>query len=57
MFETAAIAAAMVSVMKHNDDVADRRAFYGPDAPPAPREESRRKDRVPRFLRRGSNVA
>lgn len=56
MFETAMVAAAMVSEMKRNEDLADRRAFYGPDATPAS-EESRRKARVPRFLRRGSNVA
>ena len=56
LFESAMVAAAMVSEMKRNEELADRRAFYGPDAMPA-QEESRRKVRAPRFLRRGANVA
>ncbi len=56
MFETAVIAAAMVNVRKHNEEVADRRAFYGPDAVPLP-DEPRRKVRLPRFMRRGANLA
>jgi hypothetical protein len=56
MFETSVIAAAMINDLKREMDKADRRAFYGPDAIPST-EESRRKIRVPRFLRRGSDVA
>ena len=56
MFETSIVAAAMINDMKRQLDLADRRAFYGPDATPTT-EESRRKIRVPRFLRRGSDVA
>ncbi len=55
MFETA-IAAALVNELKHNEDRADRRAFYGPDFVPT-QEEPRRKVRLPRFLRRGANLA
>ncbi|MGI8687196.1 MAG: hypothetical protein ACR2M3_01335 [Thermomicrobiales bacterium] len=55
MFETA-LAAALVKVWKHNEDIADRRAFYGPDLVPS-QEESRRKVRLPRFMRRGANLA
>lgn len=55
MFETA-IAAALVSALKHNEDIADRRAFYGPDLAPS-QEEPRRKVRLPRFIRRGANLA
>jgi hypothetical protein len=56
MFETAVVAAAMVNELKRNEDVADRRAFYGPDLAPS-QEESRRKVRLPRFMRRGANLA
>lgn len=56
MFETSVVAAAMINDLKRQLDLADRRAFYGPDAAPTA-EEARRKVRVPRFLRRGSNVA
>lgn len=56
MFETSVVAAAMINDLKRQLDLADRRAFYGPDATPTS-EESRRKVRVPRFLRRGSDVA
>ncbi len=56
MFEIAAMAATMVREIKRNEDIADRRAFYGPDAVPSV-EEPRRKVRVPRFLRRGSDLA
>jgi hypothetical protein len=55
MFETY-IAAAMVNEMKCNAEIADRRAFYGPDLVPS-REEPRRKVRLPRFMRRGANQA
>lgn len=55
MYETY-IAAAMVTELKRQTDLADRRAFYGPDAVGA-REEPRRKVRLPRFLRRETNVA
>jgi hypothetical protein len=55
MFETA-IAAAMVTELKRKTDLADRRAFYGPDAVGA-HAEPRRKVRLPRFLRRDTNVA
>lgn len=55
MFETY-IAAAMVNEMKRKTDLADRRAFYGPDAVGA-HEEPRRKVRLPRFLRRETSVA
>lgn len=56
MFETAAMAAAMVREIRQNEAIADRRAFYGPDAAPIS-EETRSKVRLPRFMRRGSNVA
>lgn len=57
MFEsTVIIAAAMVNEMKRNEDIEDRRAFYGPDFVPTS-EEMRRKARLPRFLRRGANAA
>lgn len=56
MFEGAAVAAAMVNEMKRKEDIADRRAFYGPDLVPS-QEESRRKVRLPRFVRRGMNLA
>ncbi|MDQ2786190.1 MAG: hypothetical protein M3Y58_14445 [Chloroflexota bacterium] len=55
MFETA-IAAALVNELKHNEDRADRRAFYGPDLVLS-QEEPRRKMRLPRFMRRGANLA
>jgi hypothetical protein len=55
MFETY-IAAAMVNEMKCNEEIADRRAFYGPDLAPS-QEEPRRKIRLPRFMRRGTNLA
>ncbi len=55
MFETY-IAAALVNELRHNEDRADRRAFSGPDLAPSP-EEPRRKVRLPRFLRRGTNLA
>lgn len=56
MFESSIVAAAMINDLKREMDKADRRAFYGPDAVPST-EEARRKVRVPRFLRRGSDVA
>ncbi|GEM_PF-6854215 len=55
MFETAVVAAALVSELKRNEDLADRRAFYGPDLEPS-REERRRAIRLPRFMRRGANL-
>ncbi|MCA1666434.1 MAG: hypothetical protein LC793_03355 [Thermomicrobia bacterium] len=55
MFETAVLAAAMVKVMKRNEEIADRRAFYGPDVVPS-QDEPRRKVRLPRFMRRGENL-
>ena len=56
MFEASVVAAAMINDLKRELDLADRRAFYGPDATPTS-EQSRRKVRIPWFLRRGSNVA
>jgi hypothetical protein len=56
MFETSVVAAAMINDLKRRIDLADRRAFYGPDATPTS-EETRRARRVPRFLRRGSDAA
>jgi hypothetical protein len=56
MFETAVVAAAIVSELKRNEDLADRRAFYGPDLVPS-QEAPRRKVRLPRFVRRGANPA
>jgi hypothetical protein len=56
MFEGAVVAAAMVNEMKRKEDIADRRAFYGPDLSPS-QEVPRRKVRLPRFMRRGSNLA
>lgn len=56
MFENAILTAAIINVMRHNEETADRRAFYGPDAP-AVAEQPRRKSRVARFLRRASDVA
>ena len=56
MFETSVVAAAMINDLKREIDLADRRAFYGPDATSA-HEQPRRKLRLPRFLRRGSDVA
>lgn len=56
MFESAMVVSAIISTMKHNDEIADRRAFYGPDAPPII-EQPRRKVRAPRFPRRGETVA
>ena len=56
MFETAVVAAAMVNELKRNEDIADRRAFYGPDLVPS-EEAPRRKVRLPRFVRRGVNLA
>ncbi len=55
MFESA-IAAALVNQLKHNEDRADRRAFYGPDFVSS-QDEPRRKVRLPRFIRRGANPA
>ncbi len=56
MFETSAVAAAMINDLQRRLDLADRRAFNGPDVTPTT-EEARRKVRLPRFLRRGSDVA
>ena len=56
MFETSVVAAAMINDLKREMDKADRRAFYGPDAAPTT-EEARRKVRMPRFLRRGTDAA
>ncbi|MDQ6833936.1 MAG: hypothetical protein M3008_11105 [Chloroflexota bacterium] len=56
MFEAAVVVAAIVNEVKRNEDIADRRAFYGPDLAPS-QEESRRKMRLPRFMRRGVNLA
>lgn len=56
MFEAAVIAAAMVNELKRNEEIADRRAFYGPDLEPL-QEAPRRKVRMPRFARRGANLA
>lgn len=55
MFETA-IVAALVNQLKDNEDRADRRAFHGPDFVPS-QDEPRRKVRLPRFMRRGANLA
>lgn len=56
MFEGAVVAAAMVNEMKRKEEIADRRAFYGPDLAPS-QDEPRRKVRLPRFMRRGANLA
>lgn len=56
MFEAAVVAAAMVNELKRSEDIADRRAFYGPDLVPS-EEAPRRKVRLPRFVRRGANLA
>jgi hypothetical protein len=56
MFEGAVVAAAMVNELKRNEEIADRRAFYGPDLVPV-QEAPRRKIRLPRFARRGANLA
>ena len=56
MFEVAVVAAALIHQLKRNEEIADRRAFYGPDAPPLT-EQARRDARLPRFLRRGTTVA
>jgi len=55
MFEAAVVAAALVNELKRNEDIADRRAFRGPDAEPL-QEAPRRKVRLPRFTRRGANL-
>jgi hypothetical protein len=56
MFEAAVVAAAMIHEMKRKEDIADRRVFYGPDLTPV-QEAPRRKARLPRFMRRGANLA
>ncbi len=56
MFENAALAAAIINEIKRNQEIADRRAFNGPDAVPTT-EQVRRESRLPRILRRGARVA
>ncbi len=55
MFEETMIVSALMLNRKISDDVADRRAFYGPDVQGV-EEKPRRAIRVPHFLRRGTNA-
>jgi hypothetical protein len=50
MFENSMLVSAIIRNIQRTEAEADRRAFYGPDAPPAP--ETRRKARGSRLLRR-----
>jgi hypothetical protein len=50
MFENSILVSAIIRDIQRNEAEADRRAFHGPDAPPAP--ENRRKARGARLFRR-----
>lgn len=52
MFDETAIVAALLLNRKMDDDLADRRAFYGPDAQPETEQPRRKRNLTPRFLRR-----
>jgi hypothetical protein len=54
MFESSPLVSAIIQNVQRTEAEADRRAFYGPDAPPVP--EPRRKNRGPRLFRRNTGA-
>ena len=46
------VAEALIKIMQIADAEADRRAFYGPDAPPEVERPRRNRSRLARLLRR-----
>ncbi len=54
MFENSVLVSAIIRDIQRSEAEADRRAFYGPDAPPAP--EPRRKSRASRLFRRNAGA-
>lgn len=56
MFDETMIVAALMMNRKQNDDIADRRAFSGPDAQPEAEQPQRKRTFVPRFLRRAAGA-
>ena len=56
MLDETMVVAAILMNRKIDDDVADRRAFYGPDALPETTQPPKR-SRLQRFLRRATPAA
>ncbi len=56
MFDETMVVAALMMNRKQNDDVADRRAFSGPDAQPEDAQPQRKRNLVSRFLRRAAGA-
>jgi hypothetical protein len=54
MFENSVLVSAIIRDIQRSEAEADRRAFHGPDAPPAP--ERSRKARGARLFRRNTGA-
>lgn len=56
MFDETMVVAALIMNRARNEETADRRAFYGPDAQPEVVQAQPKRTRLPRFLRRPTPV-
>ena len=56
MFDETMVVAALMMNRKQNDDITDRRAFYGPDAQPETEQPQRKRTLMSRFLRRSASA-